>query len=152
MIIRYRARKKTAGHAVICFLLLAAAAAAAYAARRFGVPALYLASFSLFMFFFQIFSVFIVSAYEYELDGDYLRIFRVAGKRSVRVFDADLRLASALLTWKQLKASDKEKRMKRLICLCGVSKKRASALVCRDTVLLFAPDEAFAAAVRERLS
>ena len=145
---RYRARKNPWPFAVLCLLTAAAGAALGYAAFYLRFSPLYLVSFSAFMFAAQMFSVFVLPAYDYELDGPFLRIYRTAGRSSLCVFDVDLSLASAILPYAEYKAGRKKRRGgKKLVCLCGVRRKHAYALTYGDRTLIFAPDQDFAEAV-----
>ena len=107
---RYRARKNPWPFAVLCLLTAAAGAALGYAAFYLRFSPLYLVSFSAFMFAAQMFSVFVLPAYDYELDGPFLRIYRTAGRSSLCVFDVDLSLASAILPYAEYKAGRKKRR------------------------------------------
>ena len=154
--IRHRPKKRTGKYAALCLALPALAAASAYAGGRFGIRALYALCFSLVMFSFQIFIVFILSTYEYEIDGDIFRIYRILGRRRDCIFDLDLNYASGLIDGKDVKAYIKEngKPKKRLYCLCGSRKKRCRVL-CYDAgapfMLYFASDGVFAEAVRSHI-
>ena len=101
----------------------------------------------------QIFTVYILSSYEYGLDGEILSIYRTVGKRRICIYDLDLNYAKALLRYKDSKeyVKEKGKPKRRFYCLFGNSK-RNSAVLFYETdasfALYFAPDDAFFAAVK----
>ena len=82
---RYRARKNPWPFAVLCLLTAAAGAALGYAAFYLRFSPLYLVSFSAFMFAAQMFSVFVLPAYDYELDGPFLRIYSTSFLTAVQL-------------------------------------------------------------------
>ena len=149
----YRAKKRAAIPAIIYFLLAGLAVACAVLAYRFNIPALYVASFSAAALQLQIFILYVGSAYEYELDDGVLRIYRITGKSRLRIFDLDLRFADAMLGYSEYREYKKTRGKPRrtFVCLCGVPKKRARIILYGTSALLFAPDEAFAAAVKSRI-
>ena len=149
----YRPPKKAGKYAFICFILLAAATASAISGFEFKKSVLYVLSSALVFFSVQIFTVYILSSYEYGLDGGILSIYRVIGKHRRCVYDLDLNFASAVLRYKDAKTRIKEKGKpkRRFYCLCG-SPKRKSAVLFYETdmsfALYFAPDDAFLESVR----
>ena len=150
---RYRARKNPWPYAVLCLVTAGAGVALGYAAFYLRFVPLYLVSFSAFMFAAQIFSVFVLPAYDYELDGSVFRIYRTAGDRSLCIFDVDLTLASSVVPYAEYRAERKKHRGgKRLVCLCGVRKKHAYALTYGDRTLIFAPEPGFAETLRSIIS
>ena len=106
------------------------------------------------MFQFQIFALYILSAYEYELCGSLFRIYRVAGKLRKCIFDLDLCGALSVTPYPEFKKNAEKKKYKRFSCMCGVPKKRGYALVYGkdgSVVLFFAPDGSFASALSAQM-
>ena len=144
----YRPPKRIGRYAAVCFVLLAAATASAIFGSELKRSVLYVLSFVLFFFSLQIFTVYILSSYEYGLDENVFCIYRVTGKRKRCIFDLDLNYATSLLRYKDAKEYIKEKGKpeKRFYCLCGVPKKNCFVLFYETDMklaLYFAPDDAY---------
>ena len=149
----YKPPKKTGKYAFYCFILLALATAAAILGFETQKSVFYALTLSFIFFSIQIFTVYILSTYEYGLDGQILSIYRTVGKHRKCIYDLDLNYAKALLRYKGSKEYVKEngKPKRRFYCLSGSPKKRSAVLFYETETsfcLYFAPDDAFFAAVK----
>ena len=144
----YRPPKKTGVYSFLCFVLLAAATASAILAFELKTIVFYALTLSFIFFSIQIFTFFILSTYEYGLDGGIFSIYRVVGKNRRCIFDLDLNFAASILRYKDAVAYIKEngKPKRRFYCLSGNSKRKSAVLFYKtDTTfaLYFAPDDTF---------
>ena len=103
----------------------------------------------------QIFTVYILSYYEYEVDGSLFMIYRRIGKSRRRIFDLDLNFASAPVTHKEAKQIMKKagKKFRRYYCTSGLPRRKCRALIYdagEPSILYFAADDGFAAIIGKR--
>lgn len=150
----YKPKKRYGRYSLFCFLPLFISAGLIFPAYHFGLRFLYAASFVFLCLSLQIFTVYILSSYEYELDGAVFMIYRRVGKSVKRVFDLDLSFAEELVPYKEAKARIKEKGgpARRFYCTSGCPKKRCRALFYDGGyMLVFAPDEAFARLIKDQI-
>ena len=149
----FKPQKRTGKYAFYCFLLLALATGAAILGFELKKSVFYALALSFIFFSVQIFTVYILSTYEYGLDGGILSIYRTVGKYRKCIYDLDLHYAKALLRYKKAKEYVKEngKPKRRFYCLSGSPKRRSAVLFYEtDTsfALYFAPDDVFFASVK----
>lgn len=113
---------------------------------------LYALSAALILFSTQIFTVFILSDYEYCVDGNIFYLYRITGKKKRCIFDLDLSYASAIVRYKDAKEYVKQngKPKRRFYCLCGYPKKQSATLFYKTDMtfaLYFTPDDAVFSAI-----
>ena len=152
----YRPEKRIGKYAVFCFVLIALAAVSGELGFELKKILLYALSASLVFFSVQIFTVFIMPVYEYALDENILYIYRIYGKQRKCVYDLDLKYASAVIRYKDVKEylSANEKPKRRFFCLSGNPKKRSAVLFYETDMkfaLYFAPDDTFFEAVKAQI-
>ena len=139
----------------MCLLFLILAVAAAALGVIFKKAFLYLISFSLLCLSVQIFTVYILSYYEYEVDENLFMIYRRIGKSRRRIFDLDLNFASAPMTHKEAKEILKKSgvKYKRYYCTSGVARGKCRVLIYdagEPSMLYFAADDGFSAIIGKR--
>ena len=152
----YKPKKRAGKYSFYCFIPLFISAGLLFSAYYFNLRFLYAAAFLALCLSFQIFTVYIISSYEYELDNGILKIYRRVGKSTKRVFDLDLVFAECLIPYREAKARIKEKGKpeKRFYCLSGNPKKHSYALFYdggKPYMLVFAPDEEFASLIKAQI-
>ena len=140
---------------MLCLLFLILAVAAAALGVILKKAFLYIVTFSLLCLSVQIFTVCILSTYEYELDDSFFIIYRRIGKNRQRIFDLDLNFASAPVTYKEAKEAAKKsgKKYRRYYCTSGVSRRKCRVLIYdagEPCMLYFAANESFSAIIGMR--
>ena len=151
----YKPDRRIGLYAVLCLLFLILAAAAAAFGVIFKKAFLYIVTFSFLCLSVQIFTVCILSTYEYELDENYFMIYRRIGKSRQRIFDLDLNFASAPVTHKEAKETAKKSGVKyrRYYCTSGVPRRKCRVLIYNagaPCMLYFAADECFSSIIGTR--
>ncbi len=151
----YKPERRTGLYAVSCFLFLILAVASAALGIIFKKAFLYIVTFSFLCLSVQIFTVFILSYYEYEADGRFFMIYRKTGKNRQRIFDLDLNFASAPVTYKEARETAKRSgvRYRRFYCTSGVPRRKCRVLIYdagEPCMLYFAADDGFCAILGTR--
>ena len=149
----YKPPKRIGKYAVLCFVLLSAVTASAILGFELKKSVFYALTLAFIFFSVQIFTVYILSNYEYGLDENIFSIYRTVGKRRKCIYDLDLNYASSLMYYKDAKQYIKEKGKpkRRFYCLCGCPKRKCSVLFYQTDMsfaLYFAPNDAFFDAVK----
>ncbi len=143
----YKPKKRVGKYAVICLLALILSLFCAALGVIFKKAFLYVGSFALFCLSLQIFTVFILTSYEYGVTDGLFVIYRVTGNNRQRIFDLDLNFAEPPLPYKEVKKEAKKSGIKYryFYCTSGNPRKKCKALkydAGKPCILCFYGDEA----------
>ena len=143
----YKPKKRVGEYAALCLLTLILSLGCAALGVIFKKAFLYVASFALLCLSFQIFTVFILTSYEYGVTDGLFVIYKVMGNNRQRIFDLDLNFAEAPVPYKDAKKEAKKSgaKYRYFYCTSGNPRKKCKALKYdsgKPCILCFYADDA----------